>query len=253
MALLTLPAFGQTGTPAPPDHSSAISRFEVATIKPGTPEESRTVQIRGNRFATTGTSLADLLKYAYGLQDEEIAGGPKWLKTQTFDVAGDPETEATPSSDEFKRMVQNLLGERFHLVTHMEMRELPVFEIVAAKSGPRLTKSTRPQDGIPAVGYSPGQLGVANATMRDFATFLQRFVADRPVVDGTGIAGKYDLTVRWNPDELDAEASRRGDGGVNSAPGFFTAMQEQLGLRLQPTKRAMAVLVIDHVEMPTEN
>jgi uncharacterized protein (TIGR03435 family) len=253
LAVLAVSAFGQVSTSGSSDSSAATLRFQVATIKPSLPEESRTVQIRGNRFATTDTSLVDLLKYAYGLHEEEIAGGTKWLKTQQFDIVGDPESQTRPSSDDFKKMVQNLLTDRFHLTAHYEERNLSVFEIVPAKSGPKLNPSTRPPNGIPGVGYSPGHLGVANATMADLAAFLQRFVTDRPVFDRTGIAGKYDLTLQWTPDDLQVEGSRQGEDRNSSLPGLYTAIQEQLGLKLQQGKRPVQVFVIDHVDMPSEN
>jgi len=210
------------------------------------------MQYQGNRFATTDTSLVDLLKYAYGLQEQEIAGGPKWLATQKFDLVGDPETQTRPSADEFKKMVQNLLADRFRLTAHRETRDLSVYEIVPAKGGAKLTRSTRPPDGVPVVGYSPGRLTAGNATIADFATFLQRYVTDRPVFDGTGITGKYDLALRWTPDDTQTEPGRQTDD--NSAfPGLFTAIEEQLGLKLQEEKRPAQVFVIDHVDMPTEN
>jgi uncharacterized protein (TIGR03435 family) len=124
---------------------------------------------------------------------------------------------------------------------------------MAAKSGPKLNKSTRPSDGIPSVAYSPGQLSVANATLADLATFLQRFVADRPVIDQTGIIGKYDLILRWTPDELEAGGSRQSNGNNSSLPGLYTAIQEQLGLKLQEAKRPAQVFVVDHIDMPSEN
>jgi uncharacterized protein (TIGR03435 family) len=249
--LLTVSAFAQIPASGSSDSSIVIPRFQVATVKPSRPDESRTTQIQGSRFATTDTSLVDLLKYAYGLHEQEIVG-PKWLATQKFDIVGDPETQTRPSSDDFKKMVQNLLAERFHFTAHREMRDLAVFEIVPAKNGPKLNKSTRPPDGIPSVGYSPGQLGASNATIADLATFLQRFVADRPVIDRTGISGKYDLTLRWAPDESQPEES--GQSGNNgSLPGLFTAIQEQLGLKLQEGRGPVQVLVVDQVDMPSEN
>lgn len=194
-----------------------------------------------------------MFKYAYGLQEQEILGGPKWLKTETFDIIGDPETPARPASDDFKKMVQNLLTDRFHLAAHHETRDLAVFEIVPVRGGSKLNKSTRPPDQIPGVGYSPGELSVSNATIADFAAFLQRFVTDRPVLDRTGITGKYDLKLRWTPNELQTNGSSRGEGDGNSLPGLYTAMQEQLGLKLQGKKRPAQVLVVDHVDMPSEN
>jgi uncharacterized protein (TIGR03435 family) len=253
VSVLTLSAFGQIPTCGSSDSSAVTPRFQVATIKPGDPQESRSMQIQGSRFATIDTSVVDLLKYAYGLHEQEIVGGPDWLKTKKFDVVADPETQTRPSSDEFKKMVQNLLADRFHLTAHHEMRDLSVYEIEPAKSGPKLSKSSRPPNQIPGVGYSPGQLTVSNATIADFAAFLQRFVTDRPVFDETGINGKYDLTLRWTPDELETGGSRQGDVGSNPFPGLFTAIQEQLGLKLQEVKRPAQVFVVDHVDMPSEN
>lgn len=168
-------------------------------------------------------------------------------------MVGDPETETRPSSAEFKEMVQALLADRFHLTAHRETGELSVYEIVAAKGGARLTKSTRPPETFPAVGYSPGNLAAGNITITDLATYLQRFVSDRPVVDGTGISGKYDVTLRWTPDDAQPEASRQGEESSNTYPGFFKAIEEQLGLKLEEGKRPTPVLVVDKVEMPTEN
>jgi uncharacterized protein (TIGR03435 family) len=253
LGMLTVSAFGQVAATGSANAPAADLRFQVATIKPSRPEESRTIQIQGNRFATTDTSVVDLLKYAYGFSEQEIAGGPEWLKTQKFDIVGDPESLTRPSSDSFKKMMQNLLTDRFHLAAHTETRDLSVFEIVPLKSGPKLNKSSRPPDGIPGVGYAPGRLAVANATLADLATFLQRFVTDRPVIDRTGITGKYDLTLRWTPDELQAEVNRQGDAGNNSLPGLYTAIQEQLGLKLQEEKRPAPVFVVDRTDMPSEN
>lgn len=110
-----------------------------------------------------------------------------------------------------------------------------------------------PPNGLPTYGYAPGQLSVRNATMTDFATYLQRFVTDRPVFDSTGVAGKYDLNLRWTPDDSQTEGSRQGDERNASFPGLYTAIQEQLGLKLQEAKRSVPVLVIDHVELPSPN
>lgn len=253
IGVLTASAFGQVHKPGSLDNSTVIPRFQVATIKPSGSDESRTMQIRGNRFVTTSTSVVDLLKYADGLHEQEITGGPKWLKAQNFDIVGDPETQTRPSSDDFKKMVRNLLADRFHLTAHYETKDLSVFVIIPAKNGPKLNKSTRPPDGIPSVGYSPGRLAVANATLADLATFLQRFVTDRPVIDQTGITGKFDLTLRWTPDELQTDGIRQGDDKNNSLSDFFTVIQEQLGLKLQEEKRPAQVFVVDHVDMPSEN
>jgi uncharacterized protein (TIGR03435 family) len=234
---------------------SALPAFSVATIKPSPPDAVAVTQIRGNRFATEGTTFIDLFKYAYNVHPDQVVGGPDWLRTQKFDILADPETEKRPSSDQIKAMVQRLLVDRFHLVMHQEQKALSVYALVKTADTPKLTKTTADPNGIPVVGYNPkGELQVGNATMANFATFLQRFVLDRPAVDQTGIAGHFDLALRWTPDNPPAGA-KPDDPQVNASapPYLFTAIREQLGLKLQPAKAATEVFLIDRVERPSEN
>lgn len=225
-----------------------VPMFQVATIKPSKPDESLRILIQGRRFATTGSSLIDILKYAYGVHANQIVDGPAWLSTEKFDLLADPDKETRPASDEMKKMVQELVADRFHLSFHRATRELSAYAIVVGKGGPKLTKSTKDPGGIPTVGFSPsGKLSAGNATMADLATFMQRYVADRPMVDRTGIAGKYDLNLTWTADESHATED------PNAPPGLFTAIQEQLGLKLEAVKAPIEVFVIDHVEQPSEN
>ncbi len=222
--------------------------FAVATIKPSAQDTPPLTQIRGNRFATEGTTFVDVFKYAYNVQPNEIVGGPEWLRTEKFDILADPETEKRPSSDEMKAMVQRLLVERFHVAMHKEQKVLSVYALQKAVDSPKLTKSAGNEGGIPAVGYDPrGELEVGNATMTNFAGFLQRFVLDRPAVDQTGIEGRFDLVLRWTPDDVRGGGSA-GDAGAE--PELFTAMKEQLGLKLQATKAGVDVFVVDRAEKP---
>ena len=225
--------------------------FGVATIKPSAPETPTQTQIRGNRFVTAGTTFLDLFKYAYSIHPDQLVGGPGWLRTERFDVVADPETEKRPSSDQMKVLVQQLLVERFGVRMHREQKLLSVYALVRTDKPPTLTKSTANPNGIPGVAYSPdGHLNVGNATMANFAGFLQRFVLDRPVVDQTGISGRFDLALRWTPDNSDAATT----GGVDSdAPNLFTAIKEQLGLKLESKKANVDVFVIDRVERPSAN
>ena len=235
--------------------TGVLPAFSVATIKPSAPDAVAGTQIRGNRFATEGTTFVDVFKYAYNVHPDQVVGGPEWLRTQKFDILADPETEKRPSSDQMKAMVQQLLAERFHLAMHREQRVLSVYALGITADTPKLTKSTADPSGIPAVAYNPrGELHVGNATMANFATFLQRFVLDRPAVDQTGIAGQFDLVLRWTPD--DSRAREKSDDPKEDAsalPNLFTAIKEQLGLKLQPTKAATDVYLIDRVEHPSEN
>ena len=233
----------------------APKTFAVATIKPSAPDAVAVTQIRGNRFATEGTTFVDVFKYAYSVHPDQLVGGPEWLRTEKFDILADPETEKRPSSDQMKTLVQQLLVERFHVVMHHEQKILPVYALVKTAETPKLTKSTADPNGIPVVGYSPGgTLQVGNATMANFATFLQRFVLDRPAVDQTGIAGHFDLVLRWTPDNFRANG-KPGDSqeDASAPPNLFTAIKEQLALKLLPEKASTDVFVIDRAERPSEN
>jgi uncharacterized protein (TIGR03435 family) len=226
-----------------------VPTFQVATIKPSKPDEWLKIQIQGRRFATTGSSLVDILKYAYGIHASQIVDGPAWLSTEKFDLLADPDKESRPTSDEMKKMVQELVSDRFHLSFHRARRELPVYAIVVGKTAPKLTKSTKDPSGNPWVAFSPsGSFSVGNASMADLATFMQRYAMDRPVVDKTGIPGKYDLSLVWTPDDKVASTD-----DPNAPPGLFTAIQEQLGLKLEATRAQVDVFIIDHVEQPSEN
>src|SRR5260370_9709789 len=197
----------------------APQTFAAATVKPSAPDAVAVTQIRGNRFATEGTTFVDVFKYAYNVHPEQVVGGPGWLRTERFDILADPETEKRPSSDQIKAMVQQLLVERFHLVMHHEQKILSVYALVKTADTPKLTKSTADPSGIPVVGYNPsGELHVGNATRANFAMFLQRFVLDRPAVGQTGLTRHFDLVLRWTPDNFRA-AGKPGDSQEDaSAP-----------------------------------
>ncbi len=146
-------------------------------------------------------------------------------------------------------MLQNLLASRFDLTIHREKRELSIYAITVAKGGPRLTKSPSGSNGLPTQsGHGTGGEGIrrfTNNSMSDFALGMQALL-DKPIVDETGLTGRYDFVLKWTPDE-----SNTND--PNAPPGIFTAVQEQLGLKLEPTKGPTDVLVIDHIERPSEN
>ena len=228
-------------------------KFAVATIKPSTPDEPTiVVLIKGNRLTATGT-IVELMKYADGIHPSQVVGGPEWMRTTRFDIVADPGTEKRPSSDEFKAMLHALLADRFRLTEHEEQKELPVFVLVKAKSGPKLTATKDKPEGLPWVSHGPGGLTAHNASTTDLAKFLQRFVTDKPVIDQTGVAGRYDMDLEWMPDDL-PEGMRAALGdAVAALPSLYTAIQEQLGLKLEATKQRVPVMVIDSVAMPTEN
>jgi len=229
--------------------------FAVATIKPSAPDTTTITQFRGNRFVTQGTTFIDLFKYAYNVNPSQVVGGPEWLRTEKFDVVADPETEKRPNSDQMKALLQQLLVERFHLQMHHGQKLLSVYALMKTADTPKLKESAGNPAGIPTVFYSPhGELSVGNATMANFATFLQRFVLDRPAVDQTGIPGHFDLELRWTPESLSSDTKASDPtADATAAPGLFTAIKEQLGLKLEAKKAETDVFVIDRVDQPSEN
>jgi uncharacterized protein (TIGR03435 family) len=234
-----------------PQSAEGLASFPVATIKPSVGDPAAAVQIRGNRFVTEGTTFVDLFKYAFNVHPDQLRGGPAWLRTEKFDVNADPETEVRPSSDEMKALVRELLVRRFHVEMRDEKQVLPVYALRKSAKEMALKKSDGDPKGIPVVGYSAsGELEVGNATMANLATFLGRFVLDRPAVDATGIAGRYDLVLRWTPDDGGQVAARGEESSSEGPPGLFTAIKEQLGLKLMPEKANVDVFVVESAERP---
>jgi uncharacterized protein (TIGR03435 family) len=190
------------------------------------------------------------MMFAYGIHFKQIANAPRWLETDKYDVTLLQAGEGQPNDTQLKEIMRKLLSDRLRLTLHREKRDLSVFRIVTLKAGPKLVDSLNP-DG-PAGWGGGGRVGmmtVKSATIADFAGFLQRyFDIDLPVIDRTGLSGRYDFTLRWTPDD------RRNTGGVTDEfPDFFTAIEQQLGLKLETVTESVDVLVIDHVERPTEN
>jgi uncharacterized protein (TIGR03435 family) len=244
--------------PPPPKPMAADANldFEVATIKPSDPAvQGQSILVgRGgaNMFTTTNTTLNDLLVLAYGVHLQQITGGPGWLGTEKFDITAKPEQPGIPDATQLTTMVRKLITERFKLTFHRETKELSAYTITVGKNGPKLSKN---ETGGILPGFSgrgPGAFGVRNSTMAEFANFLQARILDRPVVDKTGLSGKWDFTLEWRPDPAGANAPQLPPE-IASRPDIFTAFQEQIGLKLEAAKTPVEVIVIDRVEKPSEN
>jgi uncharacterized protein (TIGR03435 family) len=236
--------------------------FDVATIKPnisGAPQ-MQGLTIRGRNFATRNSSLGDLITFAYQIQAKQVAGAPDWINTDRYDIAAVPDTDGSPNPAQVRTMVQKLLTDRFKLTFHHDKRELPAYVLTVSKSGQKLTP-TQVTGSLPGIGPRPGPsgitLGVVNATMGDFTGFMQTLVLDRPVVDQTGLTGRYDFSIKFTPDDSEFAGHPPQLPATTEAaeafPSLFVAMQDQLGLKLESTKAPVDVLVIDRVEKPSEN
>ena len=263
-----------------------LPSFEVATVKPdaGGPLPGFNMP-PPNIFRLLNVTTRDLILIAYGLPTgsapARALGGPGWIDNKRYDVEGKipdailAQIEKSPPKlrrEQTLLMVQSLLAERFKLLAHVETRVMPVYELVVAKGGPKLTvaQEVQPGDGAPPPPTAPGkppspadmrqgvmvrskgksemEMKAKGMTLDDFArmTFLG---LESPVVNKTGLTGKYDFTLDWARDQ-----NGPPDTQVDTdAPGLFTAIEEQLGLKLVATKGPVDVIVIDHIELPTEN
>lgn len=246
--------------PRPKPMTNPDPSFEVATIKPSKPDaQGKGIGVRGREISTLNTSLADLMEFAYGIHPRQISGGPSWIDSERYDILAKPEGDGTPNDAQWKIMAQKLLTERFQLKFHHEQKELSVYAITVGKTGPKLTKSAGDPNGLPGLGMRAlGNLSANNANMRDFAQMLQSVVLDRPVVDQTGLSGRFDFTLRWTPDEtqftsLGIKVPTPPAAGPDAPPDLLTAFQEQLGLKLTATKAAVDIFVIDKAEKYSAN
>jgi uncharacterized protein (TIGR03435 family) len=233
--------------------------FEVATIKPSKPgQPGKGYTMRGKQVLTLNTSVDDLITFAYDLHPKQIVGAPAWMESERFDVTGEPDQPGRPNLRQMKVMIQKLLADRFKLTFHNEKKELSAYAIVLGKGGSKLTPSEGDPNGLPTLMFPKlGMLPGRNATMTDFAQVMQGAVLDRPVVDQTGLKGRFDFTLTWTPDPtqfvgMGVKVPPPADDPT-APPDLFAAFQQQLGLRLEAVKTPVSVLVVDKVEKPSEN
>jgi uncharacterized protein (TIGR03435 family) len=245
-------------TPANPSAQtpSATPTFEVVSIKRNiTGGRETMVAHPGGRLTATNLPLRFVIRATYQLQDDQIQGGPEWISTERFDI--EAKAEADTPLTQLGPMLQALLVERFKLAVHSEQRELPIFALVTLRENGRRAPGLR-DTACPAldvdlsqpqpqrcadISQGRGRLTLRGMPLSQLLPFLAP-VVNRTIVDKTALDGRYDIDLTWTP-ELSSTAPE--------AVSIFTALQEQLGLRLESTKGPVDVLVIDRVERPTEN
>jgi uncharacterized protein (TIGR03435 family) len=248
--------------------AQSTNAFEVASVKlnaSGAPGIDIDTQ-PGGRVTITNATLRNLITFGYRIQDSQLVGGPDWARTARFDVVAKAGKEAT--TEELLAMLRPLLGERFKLVMHNESRELPIYALVAPRAGGR-TGQLKTSDvdcaGLPGTGSRGcafsvrfGNISARGMPVARLAAVLSQF-AGRIVVDRTGIIGPHDFDLTWTPDQFRGRQTAPGEpppqvnGAIVDAngPSLFTAIQEQLGLKLESTKGPVDVLVIDGAERPS--
>lgn len=234
-------------------------QFDVAAIHPHIPEPHAHNSIWSSpfdgHFKAENMSVVMLIHWAYEMPETRILDAPKWAASTYFNI----EAKADPAIDQQlhnlsadvgrklkESMVQALLADRFKLVTRAETREMPIYTLVVAKGGAKLGDIK--SDGT-TINYGRDHLEVQGPNSTALLAEVLSKQVGRPVIDQTGISGRYDLTLKWTPDDNDSA----GTIGSNLPPSIFTALEEQLGLKLVPQKGPVQVLIVDHVEMPSKN
>jgi uncharacterized protein (TIGR03435 family) len=217
--------------------------FEVASVKPSPPgSNGMSIGLPAGRFTARNASLKLLMVNAFDIRTFQIVGGAGWMDSDRFDI--EAKTPGNISGKQGYEMLQTLLADRFQLKIHWETREMPIYTLVVEKNGPKLNPAK--EDGRSMVsGRGRGRMDFQKVSLPTLAVNLAGNL-DRIVIDKTGLSGEFDFTLEWNPDLSQPDPDQ-------SKPSIFTALTEQLGLRLESTRGAVEVLVIDHAEKPSEN
>jgi uncharacterized protein (TIGR03435 family) len=276
VGILTAPRLQAHSQSAPPPSRPA---FEVASVKPNKSGDGATTLgfQQGGRFRAINETLVRLIGEAYAtsvaLPRFQLVGGPTWIDSDRFDV--DAIAEGNPSPEQGHLMLRALLADRFKLIIHADTRELPMYNLVKSRSDGKLGERLRPSDincaalrgagGTPTpvtpgqpppcvMSFGRGSLSAKAMIISQLASMGLARLVSRTVVDRTGLEGAYDWTLEWTPDQ--ASQGQPGSSGTPAhidldRPSIFTAVQEQLGLKLESTKGPVDVLVIDSVEHPT--
>jgi bla regulator protein BlaR1 len=237
--------------------SARAQSFEVASIKPSQPASADRQIVGfqtppGGRLNTLSTSLRMLIKFAYNVKDFQVSGGPGWADSESYDIVAKGDGNAT--RPQLRLMLQGLLKDRFKLTLRHETKDARIYELVVAKGGSKIQEDTASRQRIAMTG--PGKVMAQKTPLALFAEFLGT-LTDRPVVDKTGLPSTYKFKLDWTPAVGEAGLPGPAPPDVappdSNGPSLFTALQEQLGLRLQSAKGPVEILVIEEAEKPTEN
>jgi uncharacterized protein (TIGR03435 family) len=249
---------------------TAPIQFEVASIKPSAPMGGGQLRVGvgiapGGRLTAQNVNTRMLMSMAFGVKEHEIIGGPAWLDTDRFDISAKPDAASVSgpiTQEQMRPMLQALLADRFKLTTHTESKEATVYAIVPGKNGAKVPESQATAgSNSRQVRMGNGQLNAIGVPMQFLADSLSR-VLGRTVVDKSGLTGFRDFKLEWTPDQStslklpglpDSPEGHAPPPADANGPSLFTALEEQLGLRLATEKGQVANIVIDHIEKPSEN
>jgi bla regulator protein BlaR1 len=260
-----------------------VPSFEVVSIKPNHSGDARSfVRLQPGRFTATAVPTKMLIQFAYDSQDFQLSGGPGWINSEKYDIDAKEEDSAAQALQKLSQfeqmsqiqlMVRSLLADRFKLKISFETKDAAVYALVVANGGPKLSRATAtPADTNgstpqvqapqgPRIGITGrGQITASGVPISMLAQVLSRQLG-RQVVDKTGLNGNYDFTLQWTPDESQSLGGPEGPTPTPAVapppdsfgPSVFTAIQEQLGLKLESQKAPVEMIVVDHIEVPSEN
>lgn len=249
--------------------AAKVPAFDVISVKPdksGGPNVS--IRMTPDGFIASNITVHMLLTEGFGLNADQLSGEPGWAKSDTFDVeakvaGADVEALKKIPFEQRRAMFQQVLTDRFQLKVHHESQQLPVYTLTLAKGGSKLKETTTVPKGPGGISGGPGRIMMGRGSMKGDGMTLNFLVSilsrqlHRTVIDKTGLTGNYDLELKWAPDEgMGGDAGAHGpaaDDPSASGPTIFTALQEQLGLKLESGKGPVDTVVIDHLEKPAEN
>jgi uncharacterized protein (TIGR03435 family) len=269
-----------------PTASAPLPSFEVASIKPSQSADfGRRIMMLPGRFTATGVTTKFLVAFGYNVKEFQISGGPSWINLERYDIDAKEEDSLEEKlrslppdqrGEQLRLRVQSLLADRFKLSVTHESKELPVYALVVAKNGPKLQEAKpgdtysngikgpdgRVHSGMGLMRMGGGEMTGQGIPMANLVMMLSQQLG-RTVLDQTGMKGNYNVELKWTPDQSQPAMPMGPDSAKppadnaplpdSSGPSIFTAIQEQLGLKLESTKGPVEILAIDHVERPSEN
>jgi uncharacterized protein (TIGR03435 family) len=259
LALLAVPAVAQTPERRDP------TEFDVVSVKPHTADTQGMSMVAqpGGRFLAINMALRTVIRAAYQVQDDQIVGAPDWIAAEHFDIDARADAPGPPGPNLAARLHQ-MLAQRFGLVVHHDTRELPVYAMVRSKRdgalGPGIKETTCPPladdlsraERCAGIGTGVGSLWTRGMPFAQFLLYLTPQL-NRVIVDRSGLDQRYDIDLKWTPDPRGAAGGTDAPVADPNAVSIFTALDEQLGLKLDSTRAPVDVLVIDRVERPSAN
>jgi uncharacterized protein (TIGR03435 family) len=248
--VVLLAAMCSTGPAQEPQQLEAPQlKFEAAVIKPSDPlATDGGMQGKPHGWMARDQTVFSMMVYAFDAHRLQFVDVPKWAYEEHFDIDAVPEMQTQPSRDQFHEMVRSLLIERFGLKLSKSTRTMPAYAIRLDKGGPKLARSEAAASVPPSWKYEgDGHLRATDFPMSGMVRILQWNALDRPLVDQTGLTGRFNWELNWRPDSL------QSDTGNSDLPDLFTATREQLGLKLERTNAPVTVWVVERVTRPTPN